>query len=418
MPPLSNRWTNTLARLPILGAAITILLAGCGPGGEPQKAGAPAGGPPGGMKLPVEAGTVEQLDWPITARAVGSLAADEQVTIRNLVAGYIKDIPAKEGSLVKSGDPVVLIDDEKLRYELQRAAARHEAADSLLRRRQPLFNQKLITEAEIVDAQSGASASEADWALAKRILADAAVRAPMDGTLGRRYVSPGDFVPVGARLFDLVKTDVLKLDFSVPEVLLSRVSTGTTIRVTTAAYADRAFTGTVDFIDPVIDEATRSVRLRARVGNADGLLRPNLFVNVELAVDLIHNALVVPESAVIPTLGGNFVFVIENGIALRREVKITDRAPGKAVVRDGLAKGAQVVTAGHQKIKDQMPVMPLPPGGMAALMKGPPGAPPAADAAKPMGTPPAPPAPPKVNEVVTPPVTAPPEPVSAAKDQK
>lgn len=418
MTTISNPWKNLLSTLPILGTT-ALLLAACGPHGDASKQGAPAGGPPGGMKMPVEAAAIEQVDWPVNARAVGSLAADEQVSIRNLVAGYVKDIPGVEGSKVKSGDPVVLIDDEKLRYELQRAAARHEAADSLLHRRQPLFNQKLITEAEIVEAQSGATASEAEWALARRMLADATVRAPIDGTLGRRYVSPGDFVQIGSPLFDLVKTDFLKLDFSVPEALLARLTTGSTIRVTTAAYEGRAFTGTVDFIDPVIDAATRSVRLRARVDNREGLLKPNLFVNVELAVDTLRNAFVLPEPAIIPTLGGTFVFVIENGIALRREVKIVDRAPGKAVVRDGFAKGQQVVTAGHQKIKDQTPVMPLPPGGMAAMMKGPPSGAPPATGAKP-ATPPAPPAAPglKPNEVVTPPVSAPAEPAAKTQEQK
>ena len=148
MTTISSPWNSRRFVLPILGTA-ALLLAACGKPGDATKAGAPAGGPPGGMKMPVETGAVEQRDWPINAYAVGSLAADEQVTIRNLVAGYVKDIPGMEGSRVKAGDPVLLIDDEKLRYELQRAAARHEAADSLLRRRQPLFNMVKIKRSDL-----------------------------------------------------------------------------------------------------------------------------------------------------------------------------------------------------------------------------------------------------------------------------
>lgn len=406
-----------------------LLLAACGPkpGGAPG-AGGP-GGPPGGFKVPVEVAPVEQRDWNVLARAVGTLAADEMVTVRNLVAGYIKDIPGVEGARVKADEPVVLIDDEKLRYELDRASARNDEASSTLRRRQPLFNQKLITEAEIVEAQAAAAAAEAEWALARRTLADATVRTPIAGTLGRRYVSPGDYAPVGTKLFDLVKTDALKLDFSLPESLLTKIATGQQVRVTTGAYPGRAFTGTVDFIEPMIDEATRTVRARARVDNREGLLKPNLFVNVEVAVDTIRNAYVLPEEAVIPSLGGNSVFVVIDGAARRRSITIADRSPGRVAVREGFQAGEQIVTTGHQKLADHVPVMPLPPGGMAELMKqqqmqqkGPPGAaggPPGQDKggnsdaksetpSKPGAAHTEPPKKP-VNEVVTPPVSAPPE---------
>lgn len=411
-------------------AAVLALSAGCG---RKDAAAAAAGGPPGGFKVPVEVAAVEQRDWSVVAHTVGSLAADEMVTIRNLVAGYIKDIPGVEGAKIEAGQPVVLIDDEKLRYELQRAGARNEEAGSTLQRRQPLFQQKLISEAEIVEAQAAAATTEAEWSMAKRNLTDATVRAPIHGTLGRRYVSPGDYAPVGTKLFDLVKTDFLKLDFPLPEHLLTRLAIGAGIRITTAAYPGREFTGIVDFIDPAIDAATRTIRLRARVDNRDGLLKPNLFVNVDIDVDTIKDALVIPEEAVIPSLGGNSVFVVENGAARRRDVKIIDRAPGKVATDGGFKAGEQIVTTGHQKLADHVPVMPLPPGGMAELMKqqaqqkAPPGAgaPPAAkDApsggrhAEPSAAPKAGPAKQPVNEVVTPPVSAPPEDKPAAEHAK
>jgi membrane fusion protein (multidrug efflux system) len=419
----SNLWKIPQYKLPILGifraapAALALLmLSACD---KPPAPGGPgAGGPPGGFKVPVEVAAVEQRDWAVVAHSVGNLSADEQVTIRNLTAGYIKDIPGIEGSTVAANDPVALIDDEKLRYELQSASAKNEEAQSTLRRRQPLFNQKLITEAEIVDAQAAAAGAEAAWSMAKRNLTDTIVRAPMAGTLGRRYVSPGDYVSVGAKLFDLVKTDVLKLDFPLPGNLISKIKVGSNVRITTDSYAGREFTGVVDFIVPVMDESTRTVRLRARVDNRDGLLKPNLFVNVDIAVSTIKNALVIPEEAVIPSLGGNSVFVVEDGAAMRHDIKIIDRSPGKVATAEGFKAGDQIVTTGHQKLADHVPVMPLPPGGMAELMKqqmqqkGPPGAgaPPAAAVEKPeapKATPPKLEIKKPVNEVVTPPVTAP-----------
>lgn len=446
----SNLWKKTLPTLPIFGNSracgfrfsifdlrlpvAALLLAACD---KPAAPGGPgAGGPPGGFKVPVEVAAVEQRDWQVIAHAVGNLSADEQVTIRNLVAGYIKDIPGVEGAKVAANDPVALIDDEKLRYELQSAAAKNEEAQSTLRRRQPLFNQKLITEAEIVEAQSAAVGAEAAWSLAKRNLTDTVVRAPMAGTLGRRYVSPGDYVNIGAKLFDLVKTDVLKLDFPLPGNLISKIKVGNSVRITTDSYAGREFTGVIDFIDPVMDESTRTVRIRARVDNRDGLLKPNLFVNVDTDIDTIKNALVIPEEAVIPSLGGNTVFVIEDGAAMRHNINIIDRAPGKVATGEGFKAGDQIVTTGHQKLADHVPVMPLPPGGMAELMKqqmqqkGPP----AAGGAKPEAAPKPEAAAPKIEapqpapakieikkpvvEVVTPPVSAPIEEKPADKGGK
>ena len=330
--------------------------------------------------MPVEMADVQQRDWPILARSVGSLAADESATIRNLTAGHVVAIPGIEGAIVTQGQPIVRIDDEKLRYELERALARRDEAESQFKRRMPLFEQKLVSEAEMTEVRASAAAAEADFALARRTLSDATVRAPISGTLGRRLVSLGDYAPAGAALFELVKTDVLKLEFALPETLLAQLSVGSDVRVTTQAYPGRTFQGKVDFIDPVIDPSTRTVRLRARVDNHEGLLRPNLFVNAEITVDTIKAALVIPEEALIPSLGRTAVFAVEQDAAKRAEVVVADRAPGLVALRDGLTPGGKVVTGGHQKLMDGMPVMTLPPPGST-----PPGAPGAAPAGKPAG---------------------------------
>lgn len=393
---MSNAWKTTRFALPIVGTVCLLTACGEPSARAPGAGGTPGtgkGGPPGGFKMPVEMAAIEQRDWPVMARAVGSLAADESATIRNLTAGHVVAVPGVEGSVVTQGQPIVLIDGEKLGYELQRAAARRDEAESQLKRRDPLFRQQLISEAEMTEVKAAQAAAEAEYALARRQLNDATVRAPIDGVLGRRHISLGDFAAAGTPLFDLVKTDRLKLEFSLPENLLSSLKVGTEVRVKTAAYSDRGFTGTVDFIDPVIDPSTRSVRLRARVDNAEGLLRPNLFVNAEIRVDTIRQALVIPEEAVIPAMGRTAVFAVENDAARRVEVVIADRAPGLVALRTGLAPNGKVVTGGHQKLQDGMPVMTLPPPGAApagAPGAAPAGGPAAAATAKPEAAKPAP----------------------------
>ncbi len=299
----------------------------------------------------VEATPVIQRDWQVVARAVGSLVADEQALIRNEVPGFVRQIEADEGDLVDEGDILLRLDDEKLALEARRAEARFEEMQATLARRRPLFEQKLISEAELIEAEANFKYAEAELNLARRRLADATVRAPIDGILGRRHVSRGDYAEVGARLFELVKMDILKLDFDLPAHYLALLRPGQQVRVRTPAYPDRAFTGDIYFVDPVVNAETRTIRIRATVDNDDLALRPNLFVTVEVDVVTKADALVVPEESVISGLGGYWVFIVDDdGVAQRRDIRLGEREPGWLQVDDGLASGDVVITAGHQRI--------------------------------------------------------------------
>lgn len=300
----------------------------------------------------VEVEPVQERSWQLMARAVGSLTADEQARIRNEVSGIVRDIKASEGDPVGVGDVLLRLDDERMVLDVQRADARYREAQAVLERRRPLFEKALISEAEMIEAEANFQAAAAELGLARRRLSDTVVRATIGGTLGRRYISRGDYAEVGARLFDLVKLDQLKLDFDLPERYLSLVAPGQQVRVRTGAYPDRVFDGEVYFVDPLINLDTRTVSLRARVDNRHGLLRPNLFVNVELDVTLIEEALVIPEQAVISDLGGFTVYVVDaDDRAEIRSIRPGEREPGWVQVLDGLSAGEKVVASGHQRLQ-------------------------------------------------------------------
>lgn len=342
----------TKIMLTLLGAVLcAVMVSGCGKSDAKDSQGGGRGGAGGARErvVTVTLATATTRDWSLVARAVGNLDADERVTIRNELAGVVREIPAREGSLVSRGDVLVQFDDEKLRLEVRRAEAKFEEMRANLLRRKPLFEEKIISETEMIEAESSFKAAEAELGLAKRRLADARVVAPIDGELGRRYVAVGDYAAVGAPLFDLVKVDVLKLNFNLPERYLPMVREGLEVRVTSPAYPDKQFAGKVDFIDPIVDVATRTVRLRARVENPDSYLRPNLFVNVEINVATIPNALVVPEEAIISNVGGFLVYVVDaESKAQARNVTLGERERGFVQIVEGLKAGERIVTQGHQ----------------------------------------------------------------------
>lgn len=325
-------------------ALILTFAAGCGRNTE-EASGTPE------RVVTVETAPAVQRDWQVVARAVGSLVADEQATIRNEVAGFVRRIESDEGDRVHEGDILLRLDDEKLSLEARRAEARYEEMQATLARRRPLFEQKLISEAELIEAEANYKYAEAELNLARRRLADATVRAPIEGILGRRHVSRGDYAEVGARLFELVKMDRLKLDFDLPVHYLALLRPGQQVRVRTPAYPDRAFSGDIYFVDPVVSSETRTIRVRALVDNEDIALRPNLFVTVEVDVVTKADALVVPEESVISGLGGYWVFIVDDdGVAQRRDIRLGEREPGWLQVDDGLEPGDVVITAGHQRI--------------------------------------------------------------------
>lgn len=328
-------------------AVLSLLLAsGCGRDEE-----AVEGGPPERV-VTVETTSVEKRPWSLVARAVGSLTADPQVRIRNEVSGVVDKIEASEGTTVDQGDVLVRLDSEKAAFELQRADARFKQAEANLMRRQTLFEQELITEAEMIEAEAEFQSADAERSLASRRLSDMTIRAPFAGTLGRRFIARGDFVEAGSHLFDLVQLDPLHLEFDLPERYLPQLHIGQPVRVVSAAFPEETFEGEVDFINPIINRSTRTVPVRARVENTDGLLRPNLFVTVELDVTLIDEALVIPEQAIVSELGHFSVYVV-NGEqrAEIRTVRVGEREPGWVQIREGLSAEDVIVTAGQQRLQ-------------------------------------------------------------------
>jgi len=181
------------------------------------------------------------------------------------------------------------------------------------------------------------------------------VRAPFDGTLGLRRVSLGDLVGPDTVMTTLDDSNPIKLEFNVPETFLATVTRGMQISAESAVYPGRRFTGEVDSIDSRVDPVSRSVTIIARIPNGEGLLKPGMFLTVALEKER-DNVLLVPEEALVPRQGRQFVYVVEDGRAVEREVELGGRVPGLAEIRQGIAPGELVITEGTQRVRDGLPV--------------------------------------------------------------
>lgn len=355
---------NSLSSALLLAA--TLALAGCGD--EPAAEGAGAGGPPGGMQLPVEAVTVQPQPLEGGLQTVGSLRADESVVVRPEVGGRIERIHFEEGGSVRAGQPLFTLDASLARASLNEAEANLENSRRANARAAELAGEQLIARSDYDQTRANYAVDQARVASARTALEKMTLRAPFSGRIGLREVSVGDFVNVGQDLVTLVRTDPVEVDFSLPEGALPEIRTGQQISVTVDAFPGERFGGEVVAIAPVIDPDSRSVRLRAQIANPDFRLRPGQFAKLTLDTSTGGEAILVPEQALMQEGETRFVYTVVDGKAARTEVTTGRRVPGKVQVVEGLQAGDVVITAGQGKPMMQVgaPVMVLPPAGAEA----------------------------------------------------
>lgn len=299
--------------------------------------------------------------------ATGELRAKDQATIASEIAGPITQLLVEEGQQVEEGELLLTIDPEKRTLELLDARARltemqagQEESQRDLERVRELHSQNIASQqaldrahTALVLAGSRLAAAEARVGVAARALQDAQVRAPFAGVIAERSVSRGEYVQVGMPLLDVVVLDPIEVEFSVAERDSARVEVGLQVAVRVAPYPGETFIGQVSVISPTIDTRTRTLRVRARLGNADGRLRPGLFAEADLGISHRENVIIVPEEAVLQRAQGEVVYVATaDNRAQRRIVKTGLRRNRKVEIVSGLNPGEEVIVRGHAALAD------------------------------------------------------------------
>lgn len=315
--------------------------------------------------MPARSGLVVE-----TVEATGTARANESVTLTAKQSGTIAAINFEEGQRVKTGAALVELEDterradlDQVRADLEQAKAQRDEARQRFERAQRLRNSAAVAEARLDEleaqfraAEGGVRAVEARVRAMTARLDDLRVTAPFAGRVGLRAVSLGALVQPGAVITTLDDVSKIRLDFAVPETALGRLAPGLGVVARTPAFPDRPFKGTVTVVDSRVDPATRSVRVNALIDNPDDALKPGMFLNVELALTRRENAVLVPEEALVAEGAKQFVFVVRDGRAERREVQLGQRLPGEVEVASGLVAGEDVVVRGLQKIRHNQPV--------------------------------------------------------------
>ena len=322
------------------------------PGGTP--AGAPAAARGGGFSsMPVGVVAVPVRSEPISfeLEALGTTRANESIEVTAKVVNQVTAVRFQEGQQVARGAVLVELDSAQVRADLAAAEAALIESRSQYERSRELNTTRILSDSQLEQIEATFRANEARVASARARVNDTVIRAPFAGRVGLRRVSVGSLISPGTVITTLDDTSTIKLDFTVPETFLPVVRPGLEITARSVAYPDANFAGKVSSVDSRVDPATRSVTVRALLPNAEGLLKPGMFLTTRLSRGAV-DALLIPEEALVPEGGEMFVFVVQGDTVEKRRVRIGERRVGDVQVVEGLATGESVVTEGTQKLRD------------------------------------------------------------------
>ncbi|CAM3901209.1 efflux RND transporter periplasmic adaptor subunit [Flavobacterium branchiophilum] len=285
----------------------------------------------------------------------GALEASEQIEIHSEISGIVTQIFFQEGSQVAQGQLLFKINDVEINAMLQQAKTKAHLAAENERRAKLLLQKEAISQEEYEIANADLKSAQAQTQLVAAQKSKTLVKAPFSGKIGLRNISPGTYITPSVLVANLLNTDQLKLTFSIPEKYASRIQNKVKLQFSLANDSQQ-YQAQVYALEPQIEANTRTLKVRAKTTNIAGKLMAGAFVTIQLPLDVIDHALLIPTEAVVPFQGGKKVYIANNGQA--KEVKITTatRTDSSVLVLSGLHAGDTLVTTGVMALKDEAPI--------------------------------------------------------------
>lgn len=308
---------------------------------------------------------VEATEWEAARTAVGSLVAVQGVTLAAELPGTVRQIAFESGSNVRRGQLLVRLDTSAEEAQLAAATADAALARVNLERATRLRQGEANAQADLDAADAKAKQADATVRNLQAIIAKKTLRAPFDGRISIRQVELGQVVAPGSPIASLQSVSPIHADFWLPQQALADLAARQRVRLRTDTFPDKEWMGEVTTVNPEVDAATRSVRVRATFPNPDGRLRPGMYANVEVLSKDKRKVLIVPATAVMFAPYGDSVYVIEqkkdaNGkaatVVRQKFVRTGERRGDLVAVLDGLQAGETVVSTGVFKLRNGVAV--------------------------------------------------------------
>lgn len=319
--------------------------------------------------LKIESAPVELRKMPRYLTLTGSIQADSQSSLAANVAGRITATYVERGQPVKKGQAMVAVDAKAASLQAAAATAQSQAAEAQVEqarldclRADTLFQKGVLPQSEY-DRQKtsctaqlyNANAARAQADLAGKLASDTVIRSPLDGIVGERFVSVGEYVTASSKVATVFAIQSLRVLISVPEAAVGLVRDGQLLTLEVAAYPDREFPAVVHFVSPALRERTRDLLVEALAPNDDRALRPGMFAKVNLLISEEEQA-AVPEEALKSDSTVHRVFVVKDGVAHEQVVTLGVKKEGFVAIASDIHSGEQVVLRPPADLRDGMTV--------------------------------------------------------------
>jgi membrane fusion protein (multidrug efflux system) len=289
------------------------------------------------------------------------MAAVSGIDVSSEVAGQVSRILFESGQSVQKGEMLLQLDDDIDQAQLQGLIAERKLAQLKFKRVSKLIKDKSVSQSDYDEARATLDNSDANVAAQQALIEKKLIRAPFDGRLGIRRVDLGEYLEPGTPIVPLEQLDPIYTDFTLPERELAQIARGQRVEVKVQAYPNETFHGQVDALDPGASTTTRSFRVRAQLSNPGQKLRPGMFADVRILLPEKDPVLTIPDTAVSYNPYGDSVFMIQESDGTnrvkRRQITTGSVRNGRVAVLSGLSEGERVVSAGHNKLRNEQAVI-------------------------------------------------------------
>ncbi|MBT3343122.1 MAG: efflux RND transporter periplasmic adaptor subunit [Gemmatimonadetes bacterium] len=344
----------------ILGSLAVVALQACG-GSEEEGGSRPSGAQRGAWgdrsgggataSIPVKTEAVERAEMTSYIETHARLEAERWVDVVSRTQGLVERLAVEEGDEVQAGDVLVQLDKSELKLQMEQARVTLEGAQARHDRAEALHERQLVSQEEFEDAIHQLQNAEVNLKAARLQLEYADVRASIAGVVMVRNVEQGDLVRSNEVVFSVADLEPLQARIRVPEKRMTQLRKGQEARVTVDPVPDRVFPAQVRMISPGVDPTSGTVKVTLDIPS-NGMLRPGMFATIRIVTDRRPNALVIPKKALVLETDEEDVYVVREGKAERVQVDLGYVDGDRVEVRGGLRPGDQVVTVGHEGLKE------------------------------------------------------------------
>jgi membrane fusion protein (multidrug efflux system) len=292
-----------------------------------------------------------------TLPVIGSIEANEEVILKSEVSGKITGIFFEEGQYVRKDTLLIKVYDDDLRAQLVKAQSALKLARDVEDRQRQLLDREAISQQEYDVAFANLQAAQADVALLESQISKTEIKAPFDGRIGFRKVSPGEYITPGVDIASLVSDNPAKIQFTVPERYSQLLGVNTVIRFRLQGQAVER-SAKVYAVAPAIDEVTRSLELKALAPNPAGALIPGAYARIDVLMQTQKNVVMIPVEAILSESDGEKVYLYRGGKAEKVKVESGSRNNSRAHIIRGITPGDTVITTGIMQITPRSEVNP------------------------------------------------------------